>query len=66
MTMALDELGSQVNCLLRLLELARSENNVLHKKLLEVRKAHLQVLEKNTHAAEKIKLIVSGLKEALP
>lgn len=65
-TIELSELEYQVNHLLRSLERLKTENNILRQKLANNARERSLLVEKNLHAAQKIKKIIAQLREEMP
>ncbi|MBT8506526.1 TIGR02449 family protein [Coxiella-like endosymbiont of Rhipicephalus sanguineus] len=65
-TIELSELEYQVNHLLRSLERLKTENNMLRQKLANNVRERSLLVEKNLHAAQKIKKIIAQLREEMP
>ncbi len=65
-TLELSELEYQVDHLLRSLERLKSENNALRKKLATQVRERSLLVEKNFQVAQKIKKVVTQLREEMP
>ncbi|AAO89635.1 TIGR02449 family protein [Coxiella burnetii] len=65
-TLELSELEYQVDHLLRSLERLKSENNALRQKLATQVRERSLLVEKNLQAAQKIKKVITQLREEMP
>ncbi|AZV74570.1 TIGR02449 family protein [Coxiella burnetii] len=65
-TLELSELEYQVDHLLRSLERLKSENNALRQKLATQVGERSLLVEKNLQAAQKIKKVITQLREEMP